>query len=556
MNYSHKLTYAFFILFSFTISPVFTQSDALSFDFYSDFEKECFQNFKKTNLIDTIGFFMSLDTKATAKNAFDVKNNLNSFVERINTEGGKKKKNLKKFLDYLFEQVHFTYLKKYEANVPFDKIFKTGTYNCLTATALYALIFERMGIKYQIKEAPTHVYLVADPGNLGVLIETTDPQGGYFLPNEKFKKQFVAELISSKMITEKELASDGFESTFEKYFYENESIDLKQLVALHYNNAGVALSELESNKAAYEQFDKGYFLFPSKRLAFALKGAIFSEITNWKDESYDKIENVRFLLNIVKVDSSEKMQSHLVNDFEKLTERNLIIRDNEKYYNEIYKLFKTTIKDSASRAKIEETYYSVKGRAAYLKGNTEGLNENYKKAFKLNPENIQYSGVIVELFAKNIAGTYLKSNGFSIADSTILVFEKEYPTLIKHPSFMKAKSIQLVYKSVSAFENSKVEDGFRDLKNAEEYIQNNNVENANQLLIDPYVKIVLLFIGEKKYSDAKIWIEKGCEKLKNYPESQTRLKDLGSDIERYHWDLPQIERGKAIKKDLKKSKSN
>jgi hypothetical protein len=537
-------------------SAVFAQSDSLGLDFYSDFEKNCFQNFQKTKRLDTIGFLMSLDAKTTPKAVEEVRNNLNLFVERMNTEGGKKKKNLKKFADFLFEQIHSTYLKKYEGNVAFDKIFKTGTYNCLTATALYALIFERLGIKYQIKEAPTHVYLIADPGNLAILIETTSPEGGYFIPNEKFKKQFVAELISSKLIAEKELISDGFENTFEKYFYENESIDLKQLVALHYNNAGVALSELESNKAAYDQFDKGYFLNPSKRLAFASKGAILSEISNWKDESYDKIENIRFLLNIIKVDSSEKMQSLLVNDFEKLTERNLINRNNEKYYNEIYKLFKTTIKDSALLRKIDETNFSVSGKAAYLKGNTEGLKENYAKAFKLNPENIQYGGVIVELFTKEIAKMYGKPEGFLMVDSSIVAFEKEYPKLIKHPNFMKVKSLQLIYDSVNAFEKNNIEKGFNALNIAEAYIQDNDVENTVSFLTDPYIKIVLHFIEKKNYSEAKNWIEKGCEKLKNYPENQDRLKDLGNDIERYHWDLPQGERNKAIKKDLKKSKSN
>jgi hypothetical protein len=151
---------------------------------------------------------------------------------------------------------------------------------------------------------------------------------------------------------------------------------------------------------------------------------------------------------------------------------------------------------------------------------------------------------------------YMKPNAYFLTDSAIIVFEKESPTLIKHTNFMKAKSIQLIYKCVNAFENSKIEEGFNSLIIAEEYIQNNNLENSESFLVDPYVKIILHFIGNTKYSVAKSWIEKGCEKMKNYPGNQARLKDLGNDIERYHWDLPHGERSKAIKKDLKKSKSN
>ena len=127
--------------------------------FSDHFEQSSFKDFLKNNNKDYLRLFLTNSPSSESDlKLFEAK--IDQTILEINSSGALKKKNDKK-VKYIYQTVHEKFLSKYEAENRFYEIIKTGNYNCVTATALYALFFEKLSIPYTIKEEPTHVYLVA-----------------------------------------------------------------------------------------------------------------------------------------------------------------------------------------------------------------------------------------------------------------------------------------------------------------------------------------------------------------------------------------------------------
>jgi hypothetical protein len=153
-------------------------------------------------------------------------------------------KNEKAFLGHVFARTHQRYLKQYEEYATFNELFKGGVYNCLTGTALYALLLEELGFRYTIIETNYHIFLLAETGDGKILFEATDPLNGFVADD----REIVKRIESYKRNTVVQARSDKTYYQFDVQLYN--AIDLDELQGLlHYNLAVEALnnSDLESS---------------------------------------------------------------------------------------------------------------------------------------------------------------------------------------------------------------------------------------------------------------------------------------------------------------------
>jgi hypothetical protein len=79
----------------------------------------------------------------------------------------------------MFYNVHHHYLKTFKKYQTFEQLMLNGNYNCLTGTALYALILEELGYKYDIIETTYHIFIIVKTQTGRFLIESTDPFSGF-----------------------------------------------------------------------------------------------------------------------------------------------------------------------------------------------------------------------------------------------------------------------------------------------------------------------------------------------------------------------------------------
>lgn len=239
--------------------------DELSFS--SEQEATIFNELYNNQAVD---FFEIFYLSNPSTNINKLKESKKTIVDLIHKYESKKKKNQSKWVKLIYEDIHKSVFKKYEYKNYFDDVFSKGYYNCVSATAIYSIVFDELSIPYSINLYPNHVNLTALPSSGKIILETTDPVAGLFTLNQKNKQEYVNNLISHKIIESSDLAFYSYDDVFNEYFHTTEKIELKELVAIQYLNYGLYLIEEENYKEAIIQLEKSMALYPIIKTAEVL----------------------------------------------------------------------------------------------------------------------------------------------------------------------------------------------------------------------------------------------------------------------------------------------
>lgn len=185
-----------------------------------------------------------------------------------------------KFVEFTFNYVKKQYLVNYKADADFSELFKNNTYDCVTGTALFALLFERFEIKYQILESYSHVCIKVQNDSTNILLEST-LKDGIFTDGKK-----IYEMIHRFHSEKRDMVVKVFNASYKPLnsSYYSSKINLTQLIGiLYFNKAAQNLVEKK-----YEQsicFAKiANTLYPSIRTQGFL---VYSMDNLLKDDSID-----------------------------------------------------------------------------------------------------------------------------------------------------------------------------------------------------------------------------------------------------------------------------
>jgi len=228
--------------------------------FKSTFENQVFEQLTLDTPVDLLSLFVAIDYTKNDKDYALIKSKLTEFVGLQRQSGIETKKPAKQ-IKILYGTVHKEYFDKYEFKNSFPQIFVDGSYNCVSASALFAFVFGELSIPYQIMEFPNHVMLTAYPGASQITVETTDPATGFISFSPKMKKEYAQYLRANKLISEAEYA-EGDEIVFQKNYYKSKSINLKQLAGIQYHNMALYALDDEHLSIAMDFATKAHFLYP------------------------------------------------------------------------------------------------------------------------------------------------------------------------------------------------------------------------------------------------------------------------------------------------------
>jgi hypothetical protein len=78
------------------------------------------------------------------------------------------------YVNKLVKSVHAEFLRLYKPYVHINEPFETGSYDCLTGTAIFSLVLTELGIPHQIIETNYHIFLTIEGREQKYLLETTD----------------------------------------------------------------------------------------------------------------------------------------------------------------------------------------------------------------------------------------------------------------------------------------------------------------------------------------------------------------------------------------------
>ena len=487
-------------LFCFLIS-IFcgaTPSDSLvrwsEISFSSAFEKTALHNFFKSNEKDYLLALLGNVSPGDENLAGLFEDKINVTLREIQGSDNLKKKNDKK-VKYLYQVIHDRFLAKYEGESQFYEILKSGNYNCVTATALYALFFERLGIPYTIKEEPTHVYLVAYPNADNILIETTTPASGFTSFDTDFKTKYITALKSQKIIGSAEVKASNLDELFNKYYFGKENINLTQLIGIHYLNDGLFKREDKDIAGAYEQMEKGYLFYPNSRSEFLLMSFTAARL---EDAKLDPIHRAALIGRISRFSNTVTVDM-IKGEFYNLTQDVLTKSNDKDLYKRCYQETILNIANPVLAAEVSYIYYYENGRIYYNQGNYTRAKPFFAQAMRLQPNNVDLGGTFVSCLAQTFRNEH---NNRSILDS-LEIYKSRFTSLEQNNNFMSMMGLAYVIEFGNSFERGNVALG----EKYEALFESLYESNKDLTLMNPDA------VG-KAYSDASVFYFKKGQKAK------------------------------------------
>ena len=364
----------------------------------SVFEKDAVYDFFHSENPDYLSLFIASSGKTSLADYQKIRDNYTSFYQKLNTKKLKTNSEPKK-IKTIYKTVHDQYFKKYELKTKFGEIFSSGNFNCVTASALYAIILNDMGVPFIVKETPVHVYLVAYPDVKNIKIESTDPLDGYYYYDQRGKTSFIDYLLKNKLISEEEYRNSQPDEIFNKYFYSDKDIHLRELLGLHYLNQGVYKIMDKNLKEGYNELEKAYVFYPSERVRFLLLSTL-SELIN--NQNYTEPEYIQYLAKVARFRNYGARPEDIQNEFIRITNYHLINRSNVAYYDSVYNYLISNIQDDEINNEINFIYYFEKGRFFYAKGMNQAAHECFSGAYLIKPKNSDAQAAFVQSLALSL----------------------------------------------------------------------------------------------------------------------------------------------------------
>ncbi len=477
-------------------------------EFVSEFEQTQFESLQAKQDIHNFELFFAIyqDTNGLAK----AQKRFNKLIREIKNENILKKKE-KKQIKRIYSLVHDAFLKKYDRYSYFPDVFGDGTYNCMSASLLYSLIFQELGIPYEIKEEPQHVFLIAYPATLGIKVETTDPKGGTTVYNGAFKVAYVKYLANNKIISQDELTSTSSEELFNIYFHNQKSISLMQLLALQYYNAGVFASEKELYEPAVRYLKKSSWIYPDNKIEYL---TFYCALNLLGDSDVGSEQHASYLNFISRYDDTQVKKENIVGEFQNILQKILIDQSDTATMR---KLFHIVVKDMPDSSTVDEITFQYVYRMGLIYAEQEAFQKAFpllEQAYVIKPQHLYTEKLMVAAFMEvcddtengeellELFNTFLQKHSIDDKDGEL---KNQHKVLLLEAA--EEKLLDEQYEE--ALEYVRLFEETYPLEESKDWQLRSAAENT-------YGKISGYYFKKRKYKLAKEYVDKG---LIIFPES-------------------------------------
>lgn len=248
----------FFYLILFIPTVVVAQQNTDELIFHSQLEEELLSAYvvEKSSTFDLqLISDATIDEQTIAQHSDLVKKWVDEFKSKQ-----AKSKHEKQFLEQLFYKVHRKVLKNYTPFTSLNTTLTNGNYDCLSGTTLYAILFNGLGVDFDIIETNYHIYLrVFLSDEKVILIESTDPING-FIDNPVEIKERLAKYVGD---------NSRSQEMKDEYIYKanlHNNLGLESLPGLHYYNEAVEAFNATNIEDAVALLQKAELFYNSERI--------------------------------------------------------------------------------------------------------------------------------------------------------------------------------------------------------------------------------------------------------------------------------------------------
>ncbi len=246
----YRALFTFCIINLFCIHAACTQD----FTFHSDFESYALSS------NDPLKILLATDPSVDFNKYTVYEGKIDQTVERIKSKSSGR--TTARLLEKAFYLSHKKKLKWYTNYVTLADLLENGAYDCLTGTAFFAVILERLDVPYQIYEYDYHVLIVATLDNKRYLFESTDPFFGF-----ENDQQTIDGMLEDYSLSKGKISNDRVNVVNPSQYsitHENK-ISLLQLAGLQYFNLAIDAYNNGRFTEASKMLAKADYLYPSSR---------------------------------------------------------------------------------------------------------------------------------------------------------------------------------------------------------------------------------------------------------------------------------------------------
>jgi hypothetical protein len=217
---------------------------------------------------------------------------LTAFVNKLEQKQSSFK-HTSEFLEFIFNKTHQKFLKNFSEYASFPETLDKGLYNCLTGTALYALLLDHFEIPYQIIETNYHIFLLAQTNKGTILFETTDPANGFVTNDEEIKNR-IARYRQNSIQTARS-SKTYYRYNFDLY----RAVSLDEVLGLLYYNLSIVAFNAKDLNLSIDHLGKAMELYQSPRIEEFSRIILLTVMEGDLDPSEKErcLENIRYLRN-------------------------------------------------------------------------------------------------------------------------------------------------------------------------------------------------------------------------------------------------------------------
>lgn len=491
------------------------QTSLNTIQYQSEFERKQFERFFIHHETNYLELFVASDRDGNAALYSQLQMKLDKILND-NYSAKLNKKSASKKVKSIYETIHKELLEKYTAENLFTNVIENGSYNCVTATALYALAFEKLNIPYVIQERPTHVYALAYPNEEQIAVESTDPIGGFLSFNERYKSAFVKQMTKAKLIGTKESKTKSLQTLFNEYYFKDTQVDMVKLIGIQYMNQGIYALNNNQTKKAIDNFEKAHLFYPSEKIGYVL---LVTRLQYLSKSRFTAPYDSRTLAKLEEHRSLGLTVDAILNEFQRGMNELLIENSDVKSTEAFYHNVLINISNDTLSTEISHHYYFERARILYNQGDySKSLNYS-SQAIKLKPWNQNTESLFVNALANKVRS----NSDFKTIQNELESYAQAHEQLNDNKLFtsMLANTYLVLFAQSYDFKRIKEGEEYHELfKNTYEQgmnIDQNNVGRAYSIAAVHYFRL-----GNK--NKAKAFLSEGLAIAPGNYELQTRLR--------------------------------
>jgi len=484
-------------------NALFAQNDSLisftDLNFHGQFERDSYRNFidGKENAFN---LYLATDENVSADEAKQLLEKYESiFVELEESSIAGKKIN--KQIDLTVKVLSTTFLKRYAASEDFHALIADSSYNFLTESMLYALVFDKLEIPYKVMVSLSHVYLVANPGPQSIVIETENPASEIFSKSKEEKKAQIRSMKESGLINDAVLLEKSTDEIYAEQFDEVKKSSVDVFQGMQYFFSAKEKYDDSEYEEAFDLLKKAYIFFPDNKVELLMSSALSVLIERSRFEEVEDVDMISKYSRILGSDVGIVSQV-----FQRTINNNLELGKQNSFCDSMFTQLIFGIRDAKLSEEISFRYNMQ--MSLHLRDSIEA--ESYlKEAMRLRSNNNDLKKAMKIHYHNYFRKIYVKPTVL-YAEVTRVQEEMKYDCITDVVTYYELLALLQLTESSANKENLSEAESYLE-KFESDFDKKHLDQVMGEMLVEAYRTLAVKIFYKGNKTRAKEIVEKGLE---------------------------------------------